>query len=80
MGLASITMSALVPSADALITLMRLPLVSETKMSPLGAILMTRGPLRSPAKTSALKCGGSLSWAPAGLSTSRGKFVAEGVS
>ena len=69
---------AVVPSAEGRSTFTRPACVSVTKMSPLGATVIARGPARSFTNTSALNPAGSDSFAPAGLSMKRGKLLAEG--
>ncbi len=59
---------------------MRLLCVSARKMSPLGATVMVRGPLRPVRNSSILKPGGNDSFAPSGFGTSRGLLFADGVS
>src|SRR3569832_42770 len=54
--------------------------VSETKMSPFGAVLIARGPFNPSTSSSTLKPAGTLGVAPAGCGTTRETLADEAVA
>src|SRR5437899_2565337 len=61
-------------------TRMRPELVSTTKISPLGAVRIIRGPLSPLANSSTLKPAGTCGTADAGRDTTRDELLLEGVA
>ena len=73
-------LATLAPSADGRSTFTRPDFSSATKMSPFGAMRITRGPSMSRVNTSILNPGGSCSFAVSGFGVMRGNCLADSVA